>query len=329
MGYALKVVDQPVNESYGHVDALSAYMRHSGLTQAEVSRLLGYSSSAISQYLNKKYDKGDLQKLNIAVADLLTAEALAARYQMKTAQVVLTKQMKECLGAIDCVKKLQAAGEKTFGVITGEAGIGKSRALEEYVRQNRTQSLLVICDPTKRSPTKFIQHLWRHLPGLPKDGRLSNSAVLMDDIIEYYQGKKKLILIDEGQFLEMETNEAVRSIQDQTGLGFVLSGTFKIEQEIGLRGRIPENAQLYSRAGVHCELTAKISPEDLTAMVGLYGVQDAKIIEWLLPRCNQPGKRYRFVSIILNLAHSLSVDRDVPLDLQAVENAERMMRPRR
>jgi len=306
-------------DPYAHVEALKAYLRANKITQAEISRRLEYSNTAISQYLGRKYDKGDLRKLDGVVASFLETERQIVKYTPKIKGIALTSQVDACNFAIEYV-----ARHKSFGVIVGEAGTGKSEALKMFASKNRSSTLLVTMDPLKRSQVAFIQHLWCNLPGFSRGKRwsLPKAAFLFDDIVEYFKNKHKTVLIDEAQFLSMNALETARSIQDQTGIGFVLAGTFELDQYLGFGSySIPENAQLYSRVKIHRTLKSTITKKDLALVCELYGIGEASIIDWLHNRCNRVGRRYRWVNAILSVAHDLSIKNQVPFSIRVMELA--------
>jgi len=306
-------------DPYAHVEALKLYLKANKITQAEVARRIEYSNTAISQYLGRKYDKGDLYKLDGIVASFLEAERQTIEYTPNIRGVALTSQVKNCNYVIEYVVR-----HRSFGAIVGEAGTGKSEALKEFARTHRNNSLLITMDPLKRSPVAFIQHLWCNLPGFSRGKRwnLPKAAFLFDDIVEYFKNKHKTVLIDEAQFLSMSALETARSIQDQTGIGFVLAGTFELDQDLGFGGySIPDNAQLYSRVKIHRSIKATITKKDLAAVCELYGIAEVSIVAWLHKRCNRIGRRYRWVNAILSVAYDLSVKHQVPFSVEVLEMA--------
>lgn len=310
-------------EPYAYVKSLKDFIdaqKQAGtpITQAEIARRVGYSSSAISQYLGKKYDGGDLAKLNEVIGELLRLEQAYQQYMPQVDDIVRTEQVIQCMEAIEFIER-----HKSFGVIVGEAGIGKTRAFELYTRQHRSNILYLTMSRIKRSPTAFIQYLWCNLPGKTRGDRITlpKASFLVDDIIFHFREQPRTILIDEAQFLSMEALGEARGIQDQTKIGIVLGGTFDLDLEIGFDGPTPVNAQLLSRVGMHRVLSPTISRNDLATVVELYGVEDREIITWLHKRCNRPGRRYRWVNAILHAAYDLCVEHQTSIEVETLETA--------
>lgn len=310
-------------EAYRYVEALKALIqtkKQAGtpLTQAEIARRVGYSSSAISQYLGRKYDGGDLKKLDRVIGELIRLERAYQQYMPQVTEIAQTTQVIECMKAIEFIER-----HKSFGVIVGEAGIGKSKGFDLYAQQHRSSTLLLTMDWLKGSPFSFVQALWCKLPGKTRGNRtrLPKVSFLLDDIILHFREQPRTLLLDEAQFLSMAALEIARSLQDQTRIGIVLGGTFDLEKEIGFDGPIPTNAQLLSRVRMHRVLSATISEEDLTTVANLYGIADAELIAWLYQHCNKPGRRYRWVDAILHAAHDRCVEQQTVMSVQALRHA--------
>lgn len=304
---------------YPYIEKITEYLRAHGMSQATFAKRVGYSSTVISLYLKQNYNSGDLGELNEAFRQFFEAEQAYSKYQRDIKDVIITSQVREVLGSIMYVERRQS-----FGVVVGEAGIGKTVGFEEYYRTHRALTMLITMDRTKHSQTAFVQHLWRKIPGNRTRKSMPRAALLIDDIIYYFTNMRKTILIDEAQFLSNDALEVARSIQDQAKVGFVLGGTFDIDQLFGFGGRVPVNAQLHSRVRVHCEVNPTIQREDLEQVGALYGVDDAEMIGWLLDRCNQPGRRYRWVSTVLNATLDFVTDYKRPVNIKSMEQAAKM-----
>lgn len=308
-------------KTYTYVEQIKAFFEEqkqagTPVTQAEFGRRVGYSATAISLYLRKKYDKGDLQKLEEAIAEQLRLERAYQQYTPQVEDIAETVQVLVCMEAIEFVER-----HKSFGLIVGEAGIGKSKGFELYARNHLSSTLLLTMDRTKRSPTSFVQHLWGRLPGKTRGTRVTmpKASFLIDEIILHFREQPRTVLVDEAQFLSNDALECARSIQDQTKIGIVLGGTFDLDQDIGFSGPVPLNAQLLSRVRIRRLLDPTIPRDDLAAVVGLYGVSDPRMIDWLHTRCNKPGRRYRWVDAILNAAHDHIVETGASLNVDALK----------
>ncbi len=305
---------------YPYIDQITRHMTARGYSQAEFARRTSYSTSVISQYLKRKYP-GDLAEVNETFRQYFAAQQHYAQYQRPLTGAVSTAQLKDVLGAIAYVAKLCS-----FGVVIGEAGLGKTMGFREFQRQNRTNTILLTMDRTKRSYTAFVQYLYHKLPGVRRRKTTPKAAFLVDEIIYHLSSLRRTILIDEAQFLSMDALEVARSIQDQTTeCGFVLGGTFDIDSVLGFGGRVPENAQLFSRVKVHMVVEPTIAPADVQRVCALHEVRDPEIAAWLHQGCNQPGRRYRWIHTLITAAHMRSLDYDEPICLATVKRAARQI----
>lgn len=301
----------PPQDPYSNVDALKAFMKAKGLTGAEIARRLDCSTSKISQYLHRKYLKSAVAAFNLSVGQMLAAEKLYETFTPQIQGRVLTKQIREVLFAIDFVQY------RSIALFLGEAGIGKTEGLKEYARQNPDTALLVTLTPFQETKNAFIKHLYARIPG-NKHKRIACSEKL-DEIILYFRKKRKMLLLDEAHFLNLKAQESARTIQDLTGIGIVFSGTFALSENL------MESAQLYSRIRVRRVIDPEIQKDDLRQVLALYGIQDAKILDWLFKGCNRIGRRYRWVASMVESAHILCQKRSLPFAVDRFKEVEELI----
>ena len=192
------------------IQLLTEYIENTGLSQAKVAIQLGYSATAISQYLKGTY-KGDVEGIDKAVGQLLE------RYQSKLKDVPTdfiptptAKRILEVCGLAHAMKDIY--------LVIGEAGLGKSRALQHYAASNSNAVLLEV-DPTfsaKVLLTELCNVLGLSAP--------RNNHAMMTAIIEKLKGSDRLLIIDEAELLTYKPLEILRRIHDKTGVGVVLAG---------------------------------------------------------------------------------------------------------
>lgn len=307
--------DEHPSGHYGHVDELKQYQQTSGLSWAEIARKLDVSPALISQYIALKY-KGDSKTIDEKVAAMLHAEAMYQEYIPHITDTVMTAQVREVMGAIEYVQ------HRSFGLFVGEAGIGKTQGLKEYARQNRSLSVMITLDPLKDTKHAFTSHLYSKIPGNVHK-RISCSQKL-DDIMRYFNNTRKTLVIDEAHFLKEPGLEAARSIQDQTGIGVVLTGTFRLDEDLGFADYQPKNAQLYSRVKIHRVINPTVHKGDLLQLLALYNIYHEDIADWLLTRCNKPGRRYRWVVSMVEAAYTICRKTSVQMSVNAIEQAEKL-----
>ena len=144
--------------------------------------------------------------------------------------------------------------EHEISVVYGAAGLGKTQALKQYVREN-PETIFVEVEPSC-SPKVLLRLLCQKLG--QNDTGLNHE--LFERIINKL-GADNLIIIDEAELLSTKSLEYIRRIHDLTQCGVVLAGMPRLI--INLKGKYGELAQLYSRVGVACDLGNALTEEDI------------------------------------------------------------------
>ncbi|MDH3001207.1 hypothetical protein A1D23_02165 [Chelonobacter oris] len=143
------------------VSQLKHYMLQTGMNQTQVAQALGVSSATISQYLKGVY-KGKNDDIDSAVNRLIGRHKDKVVEQKFNAEFVSTLIARRCLDVIHF-----AHVEGDINVITGAAGLGKTQALKQYVKQN-PDVILVEVEPSC-SPKVLLKTLCGEL-GLNETG---------------------------------------------------------------------------------------------------------------------------------------------------------------
>ena len=222
-----------------------------GMSMSAVARACGISAAAVSTFLSGNY-KGRNDKVEKAL------EAFVRRYREKKATRVdlayvhtsVAKKIHEIADMVhtDC----------EVGVIVGEAGVGKTFALQRYAELNPDAVLIEV--DFGYSALWLFKELCREV-GIEHRGQLSEMAA---GIIKRLQGSGRLIVVDEAEYLPHKALELLRRVHDKAGVGMLLVGMPRLIHN--LRGSRGQYAQLYSRVGVYARLE-KLSPVDSKAIV--------------------------------------------------------------
>jgi DNA transposition AAA+ family ATPase len=274
-----------------------------------VAKALRISESVLSQYLGRKYHArgGRPDKVNQGVAEYLAAFQEAEKYEpARVSDLVETAQIREGVVLISF-----AARHRACVLLAGESGTGKTSAMRWYAEQHPDTAILVELNQTNRSMKSFLKHFWRSVPRLKNADLPKATDDIMDGLITYFRGGREMVLIDEGQFLDMPSLECVRSFQEAAGVGVALSGTFDLDGTLGFgrgQARRRVNAQIHRRIGKRKELTAELSPADVGLFASLYEVSGEAEIAWLHERCNFPGRRYGWLRTMLMEATHVLID---------------------
>lgn len=218
------------------LDKLRDFIDRKNVSINRIAKQIGYSSSVISTYLAGKYP-GDISKLERSIASYLMRqdeiEALPKERipfcQITNAEMVFTV-------ARTCHL------EQEIGVVVGEAGTGKTRAIKEYASQNPD---VILIEADLSYTTKiFFKELHKKF-GLDGIGGIHD---LFSDCCEKLKDSSRLIIIDEAENLPYRALDMVRRLYDKANIGIMLVGLPRLVAN--LRGKRGEFKQLYSRVGL-------------------------------------------------------------------------------
>ena len=156
-------------------------------------------------------------------------------------------------------------GYATMGVITGDAGLGKTIALQTYIQSltPRAYSGFPACVSIKVSPNSSAKALAKKLI-MTLNGEQANLNVYdMENVAAeaIRRNDLDLILIDEGDWLNVESFELLRHIFDRTGCPIVIVGLPKIMRVI------TRHEKFASRVGLQMAFLPLTQEEVLTTVL--------------------------------------------------------------
>jgi DNA transposition AAA+ family ATPase len=233
-------------------EQLSQFIAETGTTQIAIARALGKSSTVISQYLSGTYP-GAVKEIDAAVSSFLERQTEKRTTPKRTTRFVKTTVAKK----IAEVARLTHL-ECEIGVIAGDAGLGKTIAVQEYARRN-PGVILIEADLGYTAKTLFSE-LHR---AVGYDGR-GGLHDLFSVVVQKLHGSDRMIIVDEAEHLPYRALEMLRRVYDKAGVGVLLVGMPRLVSN--LKGRRSEYAQLYSRVGVAAKLT-HLTEADTTSLV--------------------------------------------------------------
>ena len=206
---------------------ITALMEETGSSQQQIADECGLSSATVSQFLQGIYP-GNQER----VADTLNKYLTVSKERLN---VPLTKVF---FKELENTKKVIFAAKhahRNCGIVLvrGDSGAGKTTALQYYVSQN-AGVLYVTADSGTKTANSILSEISAAL-GRRKCG---NKQKLMKTLVNYLDGTKRLIIIDEADQLTLDALQAIRSLNDQAGVGIVLAGNNKLFQQMvsGVRG---------------------------------------------------------------------------------------------
>lgn len=260
---------------------LSEWMKRKGLSQAKVANMLGVSQTALSQYRNSKYERGNIEEIESKIKELLKIEeekevSKQRNYQFRADGYIPTSISE------DVYKLIQYCHfEKGMVVVHGDAGIGKTKGAEKYFKENSNSTIYIQATPSSGTLGNLLKLIARAL----KINEKQNKLDLILSIQEKLEGSNKVIIIDEAQHLKLQALEEIRSLSDKNditgskGTGIVLIGNTEVYSKM-LGKQEAKFAQLFSRIKLNKYYnTKKIKKEDIQKLFS--AVDDDEMISFL------------------------------------------------
>ena len=229
---------------------LEKFVEDNGLSYTKVAKAMNVGASTLSEFRNGTY-KGDMNAMAEKVRAFLDRHKTSMRRIKFTAD---TEVKKRVFYTIDMIQKYVASNVRErllesakIAYIFGRAGIGKTHALQEYVKVYKGRCIFITAE-NNITDTTMIRKIAKELK-IDNHGRMEN---IKEQIKEMLLFTETILIIDEGEHLKPKVIDIVRSIADQTGIGVVIAGTEKLKQQIcSQRG---EYEYLFSRAVINMTL---------------------------------------------------------------------------
>jgi len=274
-----------------------------GLSQAQVAREAGVSSSSLTQLLGGNY-AADPRRLALKLGQwLLGLREREAQPQMPAAPVwVETPTAGRVLDALGYAQMAE-----DIAVIYGGAGVGKSTAAREY--QRRYPSVwIATMSPATAGVTPALEEVclalgMRELPG--------GGARMQREIVARVRGTGGLLIVDEAQHLSVPALDALRAVHDATGIGIALLGNEILYARMTGGTRAAWLDRLFSRIGRRLRLP-RASREDVARLAAEYGVTGSGELKRLSAIGGQAGA-LRGVTKCLRLARLMAAGAAEPL----------------
>lgn len=289
------------------------------ISQSRIATAVGLDQTTISQFKNGKYP-GDNERVAKLIYDFF--RRMDAKMESKASfsadDIIDTKAVQKMVHACQI-----AHIESRLIVVTGDAGVGKTKGVAKYVSMN-TGVIHVPIIPYY-SAKNVINKIAANI-GVDNTGSV---VTVFEAVLEKLKGSSKLLLIDEAELLPYRALELIRRIYDLSGIGVVLVGMPKLIAN--LQGHKMEYKQLYSRVSMHVTIAdlmhddpkhSGIDPEES----GPRDIQ--KLVQNRLPDSN--GLWKHFAKHTLNprtldnlIAQSIKVAQhnDMPLDAAVIDRA--------
>ena len=229
---------------------LEIFSEDNNMSFTKIAKAMGVGASTLSEWRKGTYS-GDNEAFSEKVSDFLD------RHKRKIKRInfsVNTETKKRVFHVLNTIKKYVSSNitegiieSSKIGYIYGRAGLGKTHALQEWLKTYGGRGVLITAE-NGISSVGLIKKIAKEL----KLDTTGSSETLKDRIKDAIKLTETIIIIDEGEHLKANVIDIVRSIADQTGVGVVIAGTEVLKSKILSRKK--EYQYLYSRAVVNISL---------------------------------------------------------------------------
>lgn len=245
------------------------FLKETGISQAKAAPMMGVSQAALSQYRRSKYDKGNVEELEAKLEEFFRAREEQEANAEKALPYFPIQDYIPTSISEDVYKLIRYCQlEKGMVIIHGDAGIGKTKGAEKFVRENPASSIYLQATPSSGTLGSLLKMLARALRILETRSKLD----LLFAIREKLEGTKKVIIIDEAQHLKLNALEEIRTLSDpsaitgQAGTGIVLIGNTEVYTRM-VGKQEARFAQLFSRIRMNrFYSTQKVTAEDIAKL---------------------------------------------------------------
>lgn len=229
---------------------LEIFSEDNNMSFTKIAKAMGVGASTLSEWRKGTYS-GDNEAFSEKVSDFLD------RHKRKIKRInfsVNTETKKRVFHVLNTIKKYVSSNitegiieSSKIGYIYGRAGLGKTHALQEWLKTYGGRGVLITAE-NGISSVGLIKKIAKEL----KLDTTGSSETLKDRIKDAIKLTETIIIIDEGEHLKANVIDIVRSIADQTAVGVVIAGTEVLKSKILSRKK--EYEYLYSRAVVNISL---------------------------------------------------------------------------
>lgn len=291
------------------------------MTKAEAALKMNYSRSALSQYLNGKYNS-DPTEIEKKIAEFLRMSGgmeevldISKKGQFKKAEYFESRDYVHTIGVCQMCQEQQG-----LGIIVGKSGFGKTHTLKSYAKLPRVA--YIECDDTMAC-RDLVEAIEQAL-GIPR-GYGGTTWSRVNRIREFFNTNEGyLLIIDEADKLiskyTQKKMEILRGIYDQSGVGIVIAGELKLEAEI--KGSL---ARFANRMDFYYKLKGLNKQEVLDYLEG-FEVDEAAIGEFISRATNSQNGCFRLLDRTLNnVIRILKEKGEKKVTLKIMSEASNMM----
>ncbi len=231
------------------IEAIQRYKKESGKTQTIIAKELDVSPAMLSSFLAGTYKTPHTLLPKIEQLLNITEQKEVAPVEPDFVETTVSNMVMNAISYCHVQGKI--------AVIYGDAGVGKTMAINEYCRKNSLAIKITIAP--SYSSMSGVNELLAEKLGV----RERVSRKIYSEIIAKLKGSGRVIIIDEAQHLTVRTLNHIRCLADESGIGVALIGNDEVYTKMKGSGRA-DFAQLFSRIGMRKQvLTSTNSKTDV------------------------------------------------------------------
>lgn len=251
------------------------------LSQAQAAREAGLSGSALSRWLQGKYE-GDNAAVERKLQTYLDNRDRQTGFLLpEEPGWQATKSAERIMAGLTYA---HLAADVT--VIYGGAGLGKSRTARHYA-DNRPNVWLATMSPATSTPAAALEELYLSLD-IRESAVGSGASRMQRTAILRLRGTRGLLIVDEAQHLSVQALETVRTIHDAAGVGLALIGNETVYGRLTGGSRKADFAQLFSRIGKRVALNKPLK-SDVETLAAAWGIDARESVAFLVDVAKQHG----------------------------------------
>jgi DNA transposition AAA+ family ATPase len=277
-----------------------------GFSQQKMAKLVGVSTSRLSQWLGNKYP-GNVALLESKIETWFSGQETKARLgEMVECDWVATPTAQDIY---DILEFAYCYGKQAL--VYGSPGMSKTVTCLEFQRNHSNVWLLTPTSVTgsKRGILMLLIHALHIEPG-------RSLADLQTACIERMKETGGMIIIDEAQQLPPNSLDLMRQVAEAAGVGLAFVGNEGVYTQMVGGSRAGKFGQILSRTRKR-QITLPTS-DDVVALAFAMGVRDDDVAQFLYDISQTPGA-LRLVSGTIQIA---SVERGgKDLTLPVIQNA--------
>lgn len=228
---------------------LRKYLADTGKSQEYVGSSIDKTSSVVSQFLSGQY-KGDNDKIATLLEQFLDLESERSSVPHLD-EFVQTRVSRSIVQLCN-----YCHSHNTGGLVTADAGMGKTMSVQEYARRHAGVVLLT-CNSLWSGKGAVTRHLSNKVLGRD-NGRIDE---LIEELVKKLGGSGRLVIFDEAHHLSSPGLDEIKAITDRSGIGFVLLGLPYLAETMTGGRNFQWFAQISSRLGIRRSFKLPIGSE--------------------------------------------------------------------